>query len=174
VRLREKEVCNMKNISRLALAACLLAAAAMVSCSSSSDGDICGNKEHAYQDDLVISGLGMHDLITSPPADKNCPVTIVVEYRYNDGIAAEQGRPDNVELIFTMEDSGPPDTLTAEDPQPTEEDNMKFWSVRLMHTARSAHSNPVYYSVQAGSPTVELPEIYLAVDIEYVPHSTTY
>jgi hypothetical protein len=116
--------------------------------------------------------MTMHSIITSPPADKDCPVKMVVDYRYNDEGLAEQERPENVTLLFIVEDGDTPDTLSQPDPVEETRNDMKFWSVTVVHTARDRTSNPVYYSIYAGSETVELPEIWLGADIEYVPHGT--
>jgi hypothetical protein len=152
--------------------ACLLGCLAVAGCSSNNNNnnDTCKNTQTAAEPAAVISGTGMHSIITTPPANKDCPAKMVVEYRYNDEVLAEQERPENVTLLFVVEDGEEPDTLSQPAPVPETRDDMKFWSVTVVHTASDRASNPVYYSVYAGSETVELPEIWLGVAIEYVPH----
>jgi hypothetical protein len=150
---------------------CLLAGLAVFACSSDDKkSDACGNKQTAAEPATVISGMEMHSIITSPPANKDCPTKMVVDYRYNDEVLAEQQRPENVALLFVVEDGEEPDTLSQ--PAPVEEtrNDMKFWSVTVTHTASDRASNPVYYTVYAGSEIVELPEIWVGAEIEYVPH----
>ncbi len=161
----------MRSHFGLACLACLLATAATVACSSDG-GNMCKNTEHEAEPALVISGQTMHAVVTAPPANKDCTVKMIVEYRYNDEVLAESERPEDVVLLFVIEDGGTPDTLSQPAPVPVEQDGMKFWSVRVAHTARDRTSNPVYYSIYAGSETVELPEIWVTADIEYVPHGT--
>jgi hypothetical protein len=150
----------------------LLAIVTMLGCSSDS-GNICKDTQHESEPEVVISGMTMQPVVDSPPANKDCTTKMVVEYRFNDEEEARHSRPENVTLLFIVSDGGEPDTLSLPDPTSKEEDDMKFWSVRVAHTARDRASNPVYYSILAGSETVELPEIWLSADIEYVPHGTT-
>jgi hypothetical protein len=164
-----REVGAMRMRLGSAFLLCLLAGVAVSGCSSESSST-CKGRQSESQDGIVISGQGMQEVITSPPANKYCYVKMVVEYRYNDGLLAAHERPDNVSLLFTVEDDEPADTLSQPDPIPIERDDMKFWSVTVKHTAFDRASNPVFYSVYAGSETVVLPEIWVGAVIEYIPH----
>jgi hypothetical protein len=114
--------------------------------------------------------MQMHNIIGSPPANKDCPAKMIIDYRYHDGVRAEQERPENVTLLFLIEDGEEADTLSQAAPVPISRDGMKFWSLIVQHTASDHASNPVYYTVHAGSETVDLPEIWLGAAIEYVPY----
>ena len=73
-------------------------------------------------------------------------------------------------IFFVVEDGEEPDTLSQPAPVAETRNDMKFWSVTVTHTASDRASNPVHYTVYAGSETVELPQIWLGAEIEYVPH----
>jgi hypothetical protein len=131
----------------------------------------CGNHQIESVEGVVISGKTMHRIITSPPADKDCPADLDIIYRYNDEVLAREGRPDNVSVVFIVEGDGAlPDTLSLPDPVATEVSTLKFWEVTVTHTARLRPREPVYYIIDVGSNTVELPEIMIEAAVEYMPH----